>query len=323
MLLDNYNRKIEYLRVSVTDRCNLRCIYCMPKDGIRLKLSKEILSFEEIEKIIKIFIKLGVKKVKITGGEPLVRKGIIELLKKLSVLENLKDISLTTNGVFLEEHSEQIKNSGINKINVSLDTLNEDKFNLITGGNCLPKILSGLRKAKETGISLIKINVVILKGINDDEILDFVKFSEENNYIIRFIEYMPLNKAFANFRFISNNEIKEIISKYFGELKPAEVVLGNGPAKYYVTNDNTIIGFISPLSECFCDSCHRIRLTCDGKVKACLFSDCMLDIKEMIRKDMDESNIVKAIKELVMEKPLRYKSEYLNSEKTFMSQIGG
>ncbi|PIZ15666.1 GTP 3',8-cyclase MoaA, partial [Candidatus Desantisbacteria bacterium CG_4_10_14_0_8_um_filter_39_17] len=267
MLSSNPN----YLRISVTDYCNLNCIYCKSRDYLHLS-REEVLSFEEIAEFVRLTTEWGIEKVRITGGEPLIKKDILILLEMLREISALKNLCLTTNGVNLKEFAPSLKKIGIDSVNVSLDTLNPGKFISITGKNELQNVLDGITTARDLGI-LVKINVVMLKDINDAEIIDFLRFARDNSLILRFIEYMPVGKNFNEEWFLSNILVKNKIEDYIGLLEPYSIFNSesSGPAKYY-KNSGLIVGFISARSEPFCSNCNRIRLTIDGKLHSCLFS---------------------------------------------------
>ena len=298
ILTDSFGRRHEYLRISVTERCNLRCKYCMPAEGIKIKPKDELLTFDEIEKISKIFVSLGVKKIRITGGEPLVRKDLPNLLKNISQFNGLESLALSTNGLLLGNYIHDLKNSGVTKINVSLDSLKADKFNYITRSNNLENILEGIDKSIEAGFKNLKINVVVMRGFNDDEILDFINFGIEKKLNIRFIEYMPFNgNGWNEFKMIPYWEIKNIIEEKY-QLKNIitnEVV--PGPAKEFkIVGTEATVGFISTMSEHFCSSCNRLRLTSDGKLRNCLFAKDGVDLKKMIRENSSDAEIFSSIK---------------------------
>lgn len=318
-LRDKFGRKINYLRISITDRCNLRCKYCMPEDGVELKNHSEILSFEDIIKIVKVGQKLGVEKVRLTGGEPLVRLGVEDLISSLAKLK-LKDISMTTNGVILAEKAKELKRAGLNRVNISLDTLKKEKFKKITRRDYFDKVTAGIEAALEAGLKPVKINTVVMNGFNDDEILDFVELSQNKDVHIRFIEYMPLGGEADEENFMSSEETKELIkSKY--KLVPA-VTKGNGPARYLkVPGADGSIGFISALSEHFCSECNRMRLTADGRFKPCLASNNEVEIA----KAMTEKDIYNAYKKALEIKPSAHHLNFADNDKynRKMSQIGG
>jgi len=308
-MLDNHNREINYLRVSVTDRCNLRCVYCMPKEGLSLLGHKDILSYEEILRIVNVTAKAGIIKIRVTGGEPLVRRGLIDFIASLRKIEGLQEITLTTNGILLEHFAERLFQAGINRINISLDSLNPGKYRDITRGGDLHKVLRGIKKADSVGFSPIKINVVVIKGFNDDEILDFAKLSMSKPYQIRFIELMPIGDPADNNQqmYLSNDTIKEKISSFI----PLEPVNGNrektdGPARVYkMRSAMGEIGFISAMSHEFCESCNRLRLTADGHLRACLVSDDEVDLKSPMRAGCSDSELENLIKKAIFDKPKR------------------
>ena len=318
-LSDKSGRKIDYLRVSITDRCNLRCHYCMPAEGVKEKSHHEILIYEEIVKIIKTAQKIGVDKVRITGGEPLVRLGVEDLIAQLSKL-GLKDLSMTTNGVLLAEKVEKLKKAGLDRVNISLDTLKREKFKKISRRDNFARVINGIEAAQKYALDPVKLNVVVMRNINDDEILDFVELSKDQKLVIRFIEYMPLGGAAESEKFISSREIKAEINKKF-KLGKTEAE-GNGPAKYYkLKGAKGKIGFISALTEHFCTDCNRLRLTADGRLKPCLASD--LEIK--IDKSMKSDLILQSFKKALMLKPAAHNLNFEDKlkYKRSMSQIGG
>jgi len=335
-LIDNFGREISYLRVSITDRCNYRCIYCQSEKEFEFIPHQEILRFEEIVEIVQEAVNLGITKVRITGGEPLVRKGIVDFIKKLREIKKLEDISLTTNGFFLPEYAEKLKDAGLNRVNISLDSLQEEKYKKITRGGSLEKALKGIDSALKAGLLPIKINTVLIRGINDDEVEDFVMLALERPLNVRFIEFMPSGEEVINEfenKFISVQEIKEkLIKKYL--LNPIKISTANGPAKYYqIKGGQGTIGFITALSQHFCKTCNRIRLTSEGKLRPCLFSNKEIDIKKAIRqlaRDKNERFLRKKIirdklKEAVKLKPEGHKLNIKNQENLsfHMSRIGG
>jgi len=335
-LIDNFGREISYLRVSITDRCNYRCIYCQSEKEFEFIPHQEILRFEEIVEIVQEAVNLGITKVRITGGEPLVRKGIVNFIKQLRKIDRLEDISLTTNGFFLSEYAEKLKDAGLNRVNISLDSLQEEKYKKITRGGSLERALKGINFALKARLLPIKINTVLLRGINDDEVEDFVRLALERPLNIRFIEFMPSGEEVINEfknKFISVQEIKEkLIRKYL--LNPIKISTANGPAKYYqIKGGQGTIGFITALSQHFCKTCNRIRLTSEGKLRPCLFSNTEVDIKQAIRKlagDKSEGFLRKKIirdklKEVVRLKPEGHKLNIKNQDNLsfHMSRIGG
>jgi cyclic pyranopterin phosphate synthase len=309
-MIDQFERDINYLRVSVTDRCNLRCTYCMPKEGLSQIGHDDILRYEEILRIIRVATGEGITKVRITGGEPLVRRGVAEFIASLRTIPALNDISLTTNGILLEAHAERLFAAGIRRINISLDSLNADKYARITRGGDIRAVLSGIRKVREVGFDPIKINIVVIRGFNDDEVLDFARLTLANPYQIRFIELMPLGTAGDenNGRYLANSVIRERIET----LGTLEAVNGGrskteGPARIYrLAGGAGEIGFISPVSRHFCHSCNRLRLTADGHLRACLLSDDETDLKGPLRAGCGDEAIGALIRGVIARKPRRH-----------------
>ncbi len=303
-MIDKFNRRINYLRVSLTDRCNLRCRYCMEEEGIKLLPKSKILTIEDFIFVINTLAENGIEKVRITGGEPLIKKGLFILLRNLN-LDYLKDISLTTNGVLLEKYAENLKKYGIKRLNISLDTLKKEKFKMITRRDYFDKVINGINKVCNLGFYPIKINIVAIRGFNDDEIYDFVEFAIKNEVQIRFIEFMPFGE-FGKDKFISNKEIKEIIEAKYKLINFNDNKNFDGPAKLYkIENSNAYVGFISPLTDHFCNKCNRIRLLSNGMIKTCLFSDKLYSIKKEI-KSRNKDKLIKKIKEILQLKPKQH-----------------
>ncbi|WP_456341665.1 GTP 3',8-cyclase MoaA [Thermovibrio sp.] len=277
---------INYLRISVTDRCNFRCKYCMPEGVKEFIPHPEILRYEEISLIVRAFATLGVNSVRLTGGEPLVRKGIESLIEELSSVEGIEDISITTNGYLLSEKAPSLKRAGLKRVNVSVDTLNPEKFAFITGSSkdALYRVIDGIAAAIKEGLSPVKVNTVLIKGFNDDEIEEFIKFSEEFGVEVRFIELMPVGgKFFSRENFIPASKIRQLLEERYGELTPHKT-FKKGPAKSFrVPGTKAVVGFIPSVSEHFCHECNRVRLTSDGKLRLCLMSDREVDLKSLLR----------------------------------------
>lgn len=304
-MVDNNNRIINYLRLSVTDKCNLRCIYCMPEEGVKFMPHAEILTYEEMLVIIKLCIQKGIRKLRLTGGEPLIRKGVIDFIKKVSELDGLEEVTLTTNGVYLKEFAHSLRQSGIYRINVSMDTLRPDRFFNITRRDLFDRVREGIEEAESTGLNPIKINVVIMKGVNDDEILDFAQLTYSKPYHVRFIELMPVGdpEKWIPHRFISTREVFDKIST-LGKVTPVSSDLLAGPARRFTLEGSKgEIGLIGALSYHFCENCNRLRLTADGKLRGCLFSDSETDIKGPLRNGAKEQYILKLIEETIQNKP--------------------
>lgn len=306
-MLDKYKREINYLRVSITDRCNLRCVYCMPKEGLSLIGHEDILRYEEMLRIVRISQKLGIVKVRVTGGEPLVRRGVTDFLAELGKM-GLEDISLTTNGILLESFAEPIRRAGVGRVNVSLDSLNPERYARITRGGDLSAVLRGLERAERVGFSPIKINVVTVKDFNDDETLPFARLTLEKPYEIRFIELMPIGgEKGSDDRYVSNDELMERIGRV-GPLHPVgSGTTGSksgGPARRFrLDGARGVIGFISPISHNFCHSCNRLRLTADGGLRACLMVDGEIDLKAPVRRGCSDEELEQLIHRAVMSKP--------------------
>jgi cyclic pyranopterin phosphate synthase len=334
-LKDNYHRTIDYMRISITDRCNLRCIYCMPEEGIPPIEHREILSYEEIVRILRIAVDIGVRKVRITGGEPLVRKNADHLIALIKGIKTIKDLSLTTNGILLEQYAEKLVSSGLERVNVSLDSLKPTRYREMTRGGDINNVLRGIKAAETAGLFPIKINMVPIRGFNDDEITEFAKITLNAPYQVRFIEFMPFGTGsmWRPEKFMSAEEIKATVEN-IGPLFPVQL-RKSGPARYFKFNGASgVIGFISPLSNHFCKECNRLRLTSDGKLRPCLFSETEVDLKPALRSDASDNEIKRLIKLSIELKPeghnIRmqndvFKKLFLNKEfyTTYMSKIGG
>ncbi len=315
--------KANYLRLSVTDRCNLNCLYCRPPELVGQVRQEELLSFKEITTIVDLAVEWGIRKVRITGGEPLVRNNIIDLVKTLSPIKGIRDLPMTTNGVRLEEFAHFLKQAGLSRVNVNLDSLDRKKFARITGQDNLLRVLRGIRAAREANLESIKINMVILKGINDDEILDFVNFAREKDLIVRFIEYMPVNWPEQNGWYFSNTRVKEIIERRWGTLKPLNLFSDYSPARYFKIEDTKVIlGFISSISQPFCHRCNRLRLTATGKLMPCLFSNLEIDLRKSL-KEKNRDYEIKTRFDLAMREKLKGRPEPLYPRNKYMFQIGG
>lgn len=316
---DSFGREINYLRLSITDLCNLRCRYCIPEDGICKVSHNDVLRIEEIFKIAEIFVSLGVEKIRLTGGEPLVRRGVVNLVESIAKLEGVKDLAMTTNGILLKKYAKSLKNAGLNRVNISLDTLKEERFSYITRGGKLKDVLEGIEEAKKVGLEPIKLNVVLIGGFNEDEIEDFVKLTLTEYIDVRFIELMPVGQAkeWALNNFISNGKVKEKVSG----LKKVVSSDSHSPAIYYkLPNSKGRIGLINPISCKFCDSCNKVRVTSQGKLKLCLHSNEEFDLKKPLRQGKDLKEIIEKIINL---KPQSHNLENGNYINKNMVQIGG
>lgn len=305
-LVDQHRRSIDYLRLSITDRCNLRCTYCMPEEGIPVFGHTDILTYEEIIRLVALFSRMGISKVRLTGGEPLVRKGVLHLCREISQMSGIKSLSMTTNGVFLEDLAEDLLKSGITRINVSLDTLQPSKYTLITRRDYFHKVRRGIERALALGFYPVKLNTVVLKGLNDDEIEALAELTYSDPVHVRFIEFMPFNTAEHPSSYLSSDEIIRRLEK-IGPLLPVRVANGNGPARHFqLPGAVGKIGIISPISHHFCPTCNRLRLTADGKLRTCLFAREETDLRGLLRGNASDETIGSAILEAVQRKPERH-----------------
>lgn len=325
MLIDSYGRRIDYLRVSVTDRCNLRCVYCMPAAGIENKPHEELLTFEEIAEIVKAGANLGIDKIRLTGGEPLVRKNLANLIYLLNKIDGIKDISMTTNGVLLREYAAQLKEAGLKRLNISLDSLSRDRYSSITRFGNLQDALEGIVEAVGVGFNPVKINVLLLEDIDKDEIIKFLTLTLENPICVRFLEFMPVNSFYKVENPVSCRDVLEIAPN----LRPIKeaAISGNGPAMAYrLKGALGTFGLISPMSHKFCSSCNRLRLTSDGFLKACLHSDIKVNLREPLRSGADKKTLIGLIESIVRLKPREHeldKKDAPHISEFSMCQIGG
>lgn len=309
MLIDNFGRQINYLRISVTDRCDFRCVYCMAEEMTFLPRN-QLLNFEELESIAQAFVKLGVNKIRITGGEPLIRKDITTLINRLSSIERLKELTLTTNGSHLKHYAKDLVSAGIKRINISLDSLQAKRFAKITRTGKLQDVLSGIEAALDAGLN-IKLNSVILKNRNSDEVLDLVNFAIQKHIDISFIEEMPLGTITSHQRgqeFISSESLREIIQQKHLLIANQNSLTNSGPSRYWqIVNSTSRIGFISPHSENFCTTCNRVRLTATGRLLLCLGNEHSIDLKAVIRQHPgDQERLKQAIKDSLFIKPKKH-----------------
>jgi cyclic pyranopterin phosphate synthase len=316
---DSFGREINYLRISLTDRCNLRCEYCMPEKGVKKVSHNDILTLEEMYEIIKVFVDLGINKIRFTGGEPLVRLGAVDLISKISKLEGVNEIAMTTNGTLLETYADDLKKAGLTRVNISLDTLNMEKYRRITRGGDLNKALNGIKAAREAGLTPIKINTVLIGGFNEDEIPDLVNLTMGHQMDIRFIELMPIGEAvgFAKDKFISNSRVLETVPN----LISVEAEDRSSPARYFrLPGAKGKVGIINPISCKFCSNCNRVRLTSTGKLKLCLHSNREIELRDAIRNKEDIGSI---IKEAIYSKEKEHHLENDEFITRNMNQIGG
>jgi GTP 3',8-cyclase len=327
-LYDQHKRRIDYLRISVTDRCNLSCVYCKPRAGMKVLRHSEILTYEEICRLVALAVRLGITRVRVTGGEPLVRRGIIDFIASLHSQEGLEDISITTNGVLLEEMADGLIKAGKPRLNISLDSLDPHKFRTITGSNNFERVWRGINRAEDLGFFPLKINMVPVRGMNDDEVANFARLTLDRRLHVRFIEFMPIgaDDRWHRDSCVAASEIRSVIEREVGPLTP--FIPGNsaGPADNYQLPDaRGVIGFISPITRHFCGSCRRLRLTADGKIRPCLLSDSEIDIKSPLRGGCDDAELERLFRLALQIKPDRH---YINESgpgcyQRTMSSIGG
>ncbi|HEY0721798.1 MAG TPA: GTP 3',8-cyclase MoaA [Gammaproteobacteria bacterium] len=323
-LRDSFGRQIEYLRLSVTDRCDLRCFYCMPKGFDGFETPDHWLSFDEIERVIAAFGRLGVRRIRITGGEPLVRKDLPQLAGRLAALPGIDDLSLSTNAVQLAKHARELRAAGIARLNISLDTLRPDRFKEITSGR-LDKVIEGLLTAKAAGFVPIKINMVVMKGVNDDEVEAMVAFCLEHGFTLRFIETMPMGDTGreASDHYLSLDVVMQRLQQHY-ELLPG-VMPGGGPARYVqVAGTDLKIGFITPISQHFCDTCNRVRLSVDGTLYMCLGQDHSYELRPLLRAGISDAELEEHIVRAITLKPHKHEfNEKPQQVLRFMSMTGG
>jgi cyclic pyranopterin phosphate synthase len=329
---DRLGRTIDYLRISVTDRCNLRCFYCMPPEGIKAKPKDEILRLEEVLKLVEIALQVGISKFRLTGGEPLMRKGIVPLVAALNKLPGVKDIAITTNGVMLSQLGKQLRGAGVRRLNISLDTLDPNKYRQITHGGDFDQVWQGIGDALRIGFFPVKINTVALRGVNEDEWVDFARLTMERPLDVRFIELMPVGPSWemAGNDFASYYDVLERIETGVGKLIPVETMIGNGPAHYYqLPGAQGKIGFIHAMSNHFCASCNRLRLTADGKLRPCLHDRREIDLRQPLRQKVSDSELQELFEQAISIKPSEHHQTMGTSSINVypagraMAQIGG
>lgn len=350
-LSDSFHRPISYLRVSVTDRCNLRCVYCVPPQGVQHISPHQVLRYEEIIRIVRAAQTLGITKIRVTGGEPLVRSGIVDFIRMLAGVEGIQDIAMTTNGILLGKYARELREAGLKRVNVSLDTLRPDRFRQVTRGGRLKELLDGLEAAQKAGLTPIKINVVAMQGFNNDEVQDFGRLTQDREWHVRFIELMPMGQGgqerldelealadtprcvspdFQNLLreghiqdgFLSIAQVRNLLEP-LGDLEPSEV-MGNGPARYYrLPRARGTLGFISPVSEYFCANCNRLRLTANGRLRPCLLAEHELDLLATLRQGASQDELQALLREAIAAKPERHLIDRNVVPRDRMVQIGG
>ncbi|MDO7906485.1 GTP 3',8-cyclase MoaA [Paenibacillus sp. JX-17] len=331
LLQDSFGRIHDYIRISVTDRCNLRCIYCMPAEGMEFEPHDKIMSYEEITAVLRELAPMGIRKVRLTGGEPLVRKDIEKLVGMISAIEGIEDISLTTNALLLAKKAQRLKDAGLNRINISLDSLHADRFAMITRGGDVQQVLQGIEAARKAGLGPIKLNVVLMKGINDDEIRDFIALTLDQPLHVRFIEYMPIGSASDAWRqsYLPLDTVLDVCRTEGWDVEETSGPSGNGPSQNSrVVGAAGTFGLIHPVSEHFCDNCNRLRLTADGHIKSCLYWSDEYNVRRVVH---DPAAIRALFLQALGTKPQNHEMALALEKKTQshtptvrrMSQIGG
>ncbi|MFD1471047.1 GTP 3',8-cyclase MoaA [Companilactobacillus mishanensis] len=329
-LYDQYDRLHDYVRLSITDRCNLRCVYCMPKEGLPFFPTDEVLSQDEIVQLIENFAEMGISKVRITGGEPLLRTDVVEIVRRIKAVDGIEDVSITTNGLYLAKKAAALKEAGLDRLNISLDTFKADRYKEITRGGNIDQVLEGISVASKLNFKKIKLNIVLIKGQNDDEILDFLNYTKENNVNVRFIEFMPIGNSLKTWQkeYVGLKSVFDICEQNNLEYEPIEL-RGNGPSdNYQIKGHVGSFGLIHPISAKFCENCNRLRITADGYIKACLYWNEEIDIRSAIP---DKVEFRRKIQKALDNKPLNHEMAMSETDRIIdkaptwrhMSQIGG
>lgn len=324
-LVDRFGRAHTYLRISVTDRCNLRCTYCMPAEGIDWKPKSELMSFEEITRIARVFADMGIDKIRLTGGEPMVRQNLDVLVAQLASIAGIQTVAMTTNGIFLKEQTKTLKTAGLTALNISLDTLRPDRFLQIAKRDQFHEVMAGIDAALEIGFQPLKLNVVVMARINDDEILDFVDFAKDKSVNVRFIEYMPFkDNQWQQAGVVPYLEMKRQIEAHF-DLIPLRPEFGAVARDFALAGYPGTVSFITSMTDSFCGSCNRLRLTADGQIKSCLFGPAEVNLRDPLRLGLTDEGLENLISQAVALKPEAHPSmqELLNVENRAMIEIGG
>ncbi|MFT8823330.1 MULTISPECIES: GTP 3',8-cyclase MoaA [Liquorilactobacillus] len=329
-LYDRYDRLHDYLRLSITDRCNLRCVYCMPKEGLPFFPTDKVLSQDEIVQMVKNFVDLGITKVRITGGEPLLRTDVVEIIQRIKQINGIQDISITTNGLFLEKKAQALKDAGLDRLNISLDTFKPNRYKKITRGGNIAQVLAGIDLASRLEFKKIKLNVVLVQGQNEDEVLDFLNYTREHKLNVRFIEFMPIGNSLKQWKkeYVSLNNVFDVCQQHKLAYQPIHLS-SNGPSdNYQIIGYQGSFGLIHPISSRFCDTCNRLRITADGYIKACLYWNEEIYLRDAIS---DPTKFKKRIQRALDNKPLNHEMALTETERIIdkaptwrhMSQIGG
>ncbi|MCH4010089.1 GTP 3',8-cyclase MoaA [Companilactobacillus sp.] len=329
-LYDQYHREHDYLRLSITDRCNLRCVYCMPKEGLPFFPTDEVLSQDEIVQLVENFAEMGISKVRITGGEPLLRTDVVDIVRRIKNVDGVEDVSITTNGLFLTKKAAALKEAGLDRLNISLDTFNPERYKEITRGGNIQQVLDGISAAAKLNFKKIKLNTVLIKGQNDDEILEFLNYTKDNNVNVRFIEFMPIGNSLKTWKreFVGLQNVFDICEANDLKYTPIELK-GNGPSdNYQIEGYEGSFGLIHPITAKFCENCNRLRITADGYIKACLYWNEEINIREAIP---DKVKFRSLIQRALDNKPLNHEMAMSETDRIVdeaptwrhMSQIGG
>lgn len=324
-LVDSFGRKHSYLRISVTDRCNLRCVYCMPPEGIELRKKADLLSFEEIERVARVFVGLGIDKIRITGGEPLVRKDLGILMAGLAAIPGLKTLAMTTNGVLLKDKVQTLKNIGLKALNISLDSLDRGKFKEMTLRDDWDRVMASILAADAAGFQSLKLNVVAIRGLNDGEIVDFVDFVKDRNMNVRFIEYMPFkDNHWQSSGVISYQEMRDVIERRF-DLIPLAGQVSDVAKDFAISGHSGTVSFISSMTDSFCSSCNRLRMSADGAIKSCLFYEPEINFRESLRSGCSDEDLKEMILYALKMKPEAHPpmEELVSVSNRAMVEIGG
>ena len=324
---DDFGRAISYLRVSVTDRCNLRCIYCMPPQGAEKHAHASILRYEELALVIQAAAEIGITKIRLTGGEPLARLGLADFVRMVAAIPGIDDLSMTTNGTLLAGKAGALAEAGLSRVNISLDTLNPERFQTITRRGCLDDVWAGIAAARAAGLTPIKFNVVVVRGLNDDEVVDFARKTLTDGWHVRFIELMPIgaNVHWAGDGTVPITEVRARIESECGPLLPVHGPKGNGPARYHqLAGARGTIGFIGAASDHFCPSCNRLRLTADGRLRPCLLDEREIDLRGELRSGADLETVKRVLAQAIQSKPEHHRlHEALAPRNRTMAQLGG
>jgi cyclic pyranopterin phosphate synthase len=326
-LVDRFNRPITYLRISVTDRCNLRCVYCMPESGLPWIPKPDILTYEEIAQIVEAGASVGLRSIRLTGGEPLLRRDLVRLVDMLARIPGIDDISLSTNGLLLAERAVALRDAGLRRVNISLDTLREDRFFAIARRNGLDRVIAGIDAAIDAGLKPIKLNCVVMRGQNDDEVREFAELTRKREIYVRFIELMPVaeNLEMQTDAYISAGEILKRVEEV-GTLLPVDGPGGNGPARYFAFPGALgAVGVISPLSHDYCERCNRVRLSADGRMRLCLFGDHHIDLRTPVRSGASRDEMAAIFSGAMLIKPERHHLDIGKAASAMraFSEIGG